>query len=260
MNAFTITSSKRLSLFEKTINSFVDKCQDLDQIKVILHYDDCSSAEDRQRMSRIMAEKFKGKTILNRYFYPDSFVGAKRHMEIMKLWKMDLENLGITYAFHTEDDFLYIQPFSITEGIELLQKMETVAYVGYSQPIRTLPADFGQTNIIEGNFWKWIYDKNKKHCENLFMDFEAMKIYHDTYGDLSYWCYFINWPYFSFRPGIHEVNKLKTLNTFVDNGGSFEFEFSLRFAEKYCSYCHIRNIAIHIGSGNSSYNLNESLR
>ncbi len=48
--SFTITSCRRLDLFEKTVNSFLNCCSDLDRIDRWVCIDDGSPSEDRQRM------------------------------------------------------------------------------------------------------------------------------------------------------------------------------------------------------------------
>ena len=48
---FTITSRKRFDLFERTVNSFLNCCTDLDKIDRWLCVDDNSSEEDRQKGS-----------------------------------------------------------------------------------------------------------------------------------------------------------------------------------------------------------------
>ena len=50
MIALTITTCKRINLFEKTISSFVKECEDYKLIDIIIHYDDSSSLNDRNRM------------------------------------------------------------------------------------------------------------------------------------------------------------------------------------------------------------------
>jgi len=74
------------------------------------------------------------------------------------------------------------------------------------------------------------------------------------------WVKVINWPYFGFRPAIHDIKKLKTIDNFNGNMDSFELEFALRFAKKYKSFLHLERICYHIGIHNSSYNLNNSER
>lgn len=254
MNALTITSCKRLEHFKKTITSFHKHCTDLHTIELINWYDDNSSESDRLEMLKILLECFGNKKIISTFFTNESFNTRKRHKEVMNVWKNDLSRLSVDYAFHTEDDFEYINDFSINEGIELLKKNNDVALVGFSQEKRELPSEMGTLNI-QGNFWEWYYDKNRPLCDGLFLDTVIMK----KSLDPTYWCKYINWPYFGFRPGLHDIKKLEKLDMFYDVDGSFELEFAVRFAKLYKSFCHVNEICKHIGDI-SAYDLNVSSR
>lgn len=256
INALTITSCKRLKHFEKTISSFHKHCKDLDIIDLILWYDDSSSIIDRTEMMKILLSYFNGKKIISTFFFPNSFNSGKRHKEIMNIWKFDLSRLLLDYVFHTEDDFEYIKDFYIGEAIELLKSNDDVAAVGFSQEKRDIPPELGKINI-KGNFWEWFYLKDRPICDGLFFDTVIMK----KHPDPTYWCKYINWPYFGFRPGIHDVKKLEKLNGFsdVEIKGSFELEFAVRFSELYKSFFHVDEICKHIGDI-SAYDLNKSSR
>ena len=50
---FTITTCKRFDLFEKTINSFLNCCLDIDLIDEFIGVDDNSSKQDRKQMKKL---------------------------------------------------------------------------------------------------------------------------------------------------------------------------------------------------------------
>ena len=54
MIGLTITTCKRIDLFEKTILTFVSECEDCNSIDVIIHYDDSSSLDDRNKMFTLL--------------------------------------------------------------------------------------------------------------------------------------------------------------------------------------------------------------
>jgi hypothetical protein len=147
-----------------------------------------------------------------------------------------------------------VSEFFIGEAIQLLNDKEDVALVGFSQEKREIPKEVGEINI-QGNFWEWFYLKDRPLCDGLFFDEVIMK----KNPDLSYWCKYINWPYFGFRPGLHDVKKLEKLEKFGEVDGSFELEFAVRFAKLYKSFCHVNEICKHIGDI-SAYDLNVSSR
>ncbi len=254
MNAITITTCKRLNMFKQMLASLRQNLLDPDFIDIIIHYDDCSSNADRQEMYNLLETTFPNKFIFTRTFERDSFNTLKRHMEIMKEWKSDLCKMNLDYVFHTEDDFLYLKNFSLSEASCLLKDDKNVAYVGFSQELREFPDEYKNIKQI-GNFWEWVYDENKPVLTNLFLD----KVVINKSKIPGFWCYYINWPYFSFRPGIHDVKKLSNISTFREETISFELEFSIRYAKLYKSFFHIDEICTHIGD-ESAYTLNQSNR
>lgn len=254
MNALTITTCKRLNLFKITIQSFAEKCLDLNVFDMIIHYDDDSSAEDRLEMIKIFTELFPDKFIAHRYFDSNTLTGKKRHMKIMNIWKKDVETHNIDYVFHLEDDFDFIKKFSVQPAISLLGDSPDVEYVGYSQPIRDFPSEYSVE--VKGSFWQWFYDKDKPLCSKLFLD----KVEMSNHKHPDFWCYYINWPYFSTRPGVHDVSKLKKLEPFRDSDISFELEFAIRYSKLFKSFSHVDRICNHIGVGESAYSLNNANR
>ena len=73
MIGLTITTCKRIDLFEKTIISFVEKCEDCGLIDIIIHYDDSSSLEDRDKMFSLLNRLFPKTLIVSKRFNINSF-------------------------------------------------------------------------------------------------------------------------------------------------------------------------------------------
>ena len=80
----------------------------------------------------------------------------------------------------------------------------------------------------------------------------------------DFWMTYINWPSFSLRPGVHNVNRLLSIGEFSTSYDTenmrTELEFALRWSEKFKSLCHKRFhiINLAIDSSNSSYTINNS--
>ncbi len=254
MICLTITTSKRLDLFMQTIESFVKYCDDIDLFDAIIHYDDSSSNEDREKMNLILNNLFYNKLICTRRFNKESFQTKRRHCEIMKIWKKDIESLNFDYVFHLEDDWLFIKNFNVHDGIEILKNREEIALIGYSWQKKKFPFDIFIPEIING-YWEWFYSNKYKVNEVLWLDEVEIQ-----YLPKGHWVKIFNSPYFGFRPAIHDIQKLKTLNTFDVNVDGFELEFSIRFSEKFKSFCHSDRIVYHIGNERSSYLINDSTR
>ena len=251
--ALTITSCKRPEEFVMTIESLSDRLKDIHLIDTIIHYDDSSDDDARVRMQQTLEQSFDGIQIIHRRFETDSFTTNKRHMSVMNHWIDDLVSLGVDYVLHTEEDWLYELDFNITEAIKLIEHDEKCAQVGFSQKIRQFPDDINVKTF--GNFWEWAYLPNRGITENLFLDTAIM----EEVNIPGYWCYFINWPHFSLRPGVYDVRRIDSVGRFEDLEISFELDFAKRYAEKFVTYEHNNQICRHIGDI-SSYNINESER
>jgi hypothetical protein len=254
MISLTITTCKRYSLFKKTIESFKHYCLDSDLINEIFHYDDSSSIEDRVLMYSNLRSLFPNTIIHSIPFDSTNFSNGRRHMEIMKIWKSNNEKYKLDYVFHLEDDWLFTEFFNLTDSINLLKDNDDIAMVGFSWEKKEFPSELFTPKEI-GDFWEWYYSDKHEINESLFLDSVEMKYLPD-----GFWVNYINWPYFGFRPAVHDVKKLSKLETFNDNLDSFELEFAIRFSKMYKSFLHNKRICYHIGDEISSYNLNNSLR
>lgn len=254
--AISITTSRRIDLFKITIDSIARHCKDKHKIKKFLHFDDSSSLEDRIVMKSIIKKNFPGIKIYDFQFQPESINSRKRHIEIMKIWKEKISDL-CDFVFHTEDDWKFTHDFYVSDIVSFIKNKPEVAYVGLSQEIREFPA--GINPVIEDRFWMWYFDKNKPLLDNLFLDKRIM----EKSGDPDFWCYYINWPYFGFRPGIWDTKKLSEFE-WTENGDSDSISEELWFAknlsEKFVSYCLNESICDHTGDTNSAYDLNQSER
>lgn len=248
----SITTCKRFELFCRTIISFAHNCKEADQFDYIYHYDDSSTDEDKSIMEQLITRLFPNSTYIKTYITPNDIASKKRHMEIMKMWKGDISSFD--YVFHLEDDWMFDKGFSIKEAVELMESEEDVAYVGFSWEKKEFPNDVFKPKTI-GDFWEWYYSDKYGLCEPLFLDKVEMKHLPD-----GHWVKYINWPYFSFRPGLHSIKKINNLKTFNDKMDSFELEFSIRFAKFYKSFFYTQSVCKHIGEGKSSYELNNSNR
>ena len=106
--SLTITTCKRLNLFIKTINSFLNCCSDLHLIQSWYCIDDNSSDHDREKM-RILYPFFN--------FYNKNLT-EKGHAKSMNI----IKNLVSTpYILHLEDDWEFFIKYSlITDLLEIL--------------------------------------------------------------------------------------------------------------------------------------------
>ena len=258
--SLSITSCKRLDLLRRVLRSFNLFCTDLDIIDDIIFFDDSSNSEEKNEMELIINDLFPNQNKIITHFYEDSFEDGYRHSRILNVWMDKFIENKIDYCFHLEDDWLFVNFFSIKECVDLLENNNEYAYVGLSQSWKKFPENLKPKEI--GNYWEWIYLKDRQINENLFLDeVAAVHSLLDNSIPISIWITYINWPNFSLRPGLIDVKKTTEIGKFSIADG-FELEFAIRWSEKWKSLCsknfNVVNLATNPNM--SSYKLNESKR
>ncbi len=240
---FTITTCKRYDLFHKTINSFINCCNDYLKINKWLCVDDNSSDEDRKRMITMYPFfEFIFKT-------PEQ----KGHVESMNIIFDKISEYK--YQLHMEDDWLFFEKRNyIDESTTILEN-----YPQYGQCLFNVNyAQKARCRDIAGGIVK--YHNNIRYLE------------HEYYSDKKEYNAFISrnigkstqayWPHYSLRPSLLRVSTLKEIGNYKNETGHFEMDYAKRysslgyksaFLDTICSY--------HIGKctwekGDNSYSLN----
>lgn len=274
---FTMTCSKRLHLFKRSVPAFIEKCKDLHLITKVIIFDDSSSEEDRYEMERLIERSFPSINI--DFIYFDIILTNYRHAYIMTHW---FDALKTNFVFHLEDDFLMIDDFSLKDSIDLIKNDWNVYHVGFYQSLREFPeeylaeykaTDFGKDkNIIypkNNNYWIWPFIETKPMGEGMFHDTVRSKEGSEEYN-VNYWEYFINYPPFGFQPGVTDVTKIKLIGNFDltarynESVMNIEASYGLRLYKKFYGIYSNKRKAIHLGNEfyntKSAYDLNESSR
>nr|QBK85315.1 MAG: glycosyltransferase family 25 LPS biosynthesis protein [Iridovirus LCIVAC01] len=225
---FTITTCKRYDLFEKTINSFINCCEDLHMIDSWLCIDDNSSQEDRLKMQKkypFFRFYFKGKEL-------------KGHAQSMNIiWKQ----VKTPYLFHIEDDWQFFKkrPY-ISHCLSVLGESETYGQCLINKNYAETGDDF---DIIGGEFKRtpsgigyFIHD----HYPN-----EKMHEFIQKHGIGKNCAY---WPHFSFRPSLLKMNALKIVGKFNPQASHFEMEYAHRWVKNGFGSTFLEGInSLHIG-------------
>ena len=201
------------------------------------------------------------KKIIIEHFYANSFPDTYRHSRILNRWREILVETNTDYCFHLEDDYLFVDFFDIEDGIRVLNFNDDCAYVSYFQSYKKFPKEYKPKTFYINNicFWEWIYNPELPLNVNLFND-ESAAI-QSLNGD-DFWMMYINWPHFSLRPGIHNVEKLLSIGEFSTNydinNMRTELEFAIRWSKKWKTYCHEKFMVINLAwdESQSSYTLN----
>lgn len=209
---FTITTCKRLQLFKKTMNSFINCCIDIDKIDRWICVDDQSSEEDKSEMKRLYPFfQFYWKT-------PDK----KGHSESMNIIHGMVQT---PFLFHMEDDWSFYEkrPY-ISLCTDVLLSDSSIGQC-------LINKNYGETNVdwdvsgghkkiaIDGSRY-WVHEYVQSHGER-----QSFNKRHHGKKNSSYW------PHFSFRPSLLKTSIFKKIGLFNDGAAHFEQEYGYRYVE-----------------------------
>jgi len=257
----TTTACKRINLLKAAIQSFGIFCQDKNIIDEIHYYDDSSQPHERSTAIEYYHKHIPSANLIFRFFEKETFPDNYRHARVLNFWRNGIESSNADYVFHLEDDHQFYNMFNIGEAIDIMEQHPEYAYMGYCQSWKNFPVDMMPKQII-GNFWETIYLDNMPINDLLFLD-DVMAMH----TGLDWWMYYINWPYFSLRPGVHHVKKLLSVGdfstTYDREKTSVELEFAIRWKDMgYKSMMCKHFTSLHTGQNPelSAYKINNSAR
>jgi len=246
---FSITTCKRYDLFEKTMNSFINSCLDLNLIDHWLCVDDNSSQEDRAKMKKLYP--------FFEFVLKDS--DKKGHSVSMNIIHAKNMEYKCQYNLHMEDDFHFIQKRNyISESLKIMQENKMIGQVLFNKNYaevelykRSIHGGFlNKTNDGVRYFIHEYYDKDT-------VEYTKFIERHKGYGTCGYW------PHFSFRPSLLRVSMLQDVGIFY-NTNHFEMQYAYEYISKnYVSAFLDTFSCIHIGKKtwetnvSNSYSLNE---
>ena len=210
---FTITTCKRFDLFEKTINSFLNCCTDLDRIDEWLCVDDNSSEEDRMKMQA----KYPFFT-----FYLKS-LSEKGHPQSMNIIR---DTVTTPFIFHMEDDWKYFhQTNFLTQCMDALLANDKIGQClinkNYAETIDD-KTSVGGALAKTKNGTRFIIHEHT-HDEASKQEFNK------KYGNQRNCAY---WPHFSFRPSLLKRDVLTLLGPYNEKISHFEMDYSHKYTKK----------------------------
>jgi GR25 family glycosyltransferase involved in LPS biosynthesis len=251
----TMTTCKRLDLFRKTINSFINNCKDIEMIDKWLIIDDNSSPDDREVMKyEYPFVQFVFKNIEN-----------KGHSISMNMIR-DL-TIGYEYVLHLEDDWLFIEnTYYIKPALDILE----------SNNFNVLNNNFNPNDIKDKKIVQVLFNKNYSETLSHIVwggflmetksNSQTKFLLHEHYpdnsnnklGNLANCAY---WPHYSFRPSIFVRDIFDKLGPY-DSEGFFERKYADKFYSNNYQSCFFDKLTcIHIGKltnseGTNAYDLN----
>lgn len=252
----TTTSCKRLNLLKKTINSFIECCEDLHMIKEWIVIDDNSDENDRNEMKELYP--------FIKFIYKN--VNEKGHIKSMNILKSIVKT---KYIFNLEDDweFLYKDKY-LTKCTEIINiKPE------YGQCL--INKNYGEggscfetiggilKSYVKEDFIQHFYFEHE-HIENDKVQFEFQKYVKIREKDGFKTQYY--WPHFSLRVGLTKMSILNELGDF-EQVPHFELNYAIKYNSKnykttfldgiYCSHIGRRTYERFDKDKPNAYELNK---
>ena len=250
----TMTTCKRLDLFRKTINSFINNCKDIDLIDKWLIIDDNSSIDDKE----IMKYEYP---FIQFIFKDKENKGHASSMNLIRDLSVDYE-----YVLHLEDDWLFIEnTYYIKPAIDILESDDfkvlcpdlNINYIKDKKIVQVLfNKNYSETldNVVWGGFLM----ETKTNMQTKFLLHEHYPDNNPKFTNLANCAY---WPHYSFRPSIFKRYIYDNLGPY-NNEGFFERSYADKFySNNYLSCFYDKITCIHIGKltnsdGINAYDLN----
>lgn len=207
----TVTTCQRLDLFERTVNSFLNCCQDLERIHRFVCVDDNSSPADRQRMQQRYP-------FFDFIFKEEQDKGHARSMNLLR------EEVLTPYWLHLEDDWEFLVSTDyVGRSIDILQAEPGVAQVVFN---RNNAETLSERGLVGG--WQKKHPltgrRHVLHVQVLPEQREAFFAQHPPGTASNAW-----WPHFSLRPSLMDARQVLNLGPFSEGDVRFEQEFAERF-------------------------------
>jgi hypothetical protein len=242
----TITTCKRVDLFKRTINSFINCCSDILLIDEYLCVDDNSSKEDIIQMTELYP--FFRWIIKN----PEQ----KGHMQSMNII---VDEVKTDYMLHVEDDWLFCEKYAyIAPALEILdeQNIKSIKEIPISRNITT--KKIGQVvfnknytelqeNEVQGGFLcttnknnieYLIHEHYDPNTENKLYEMEVKKYQRSA----------MYWPHFSLQPSLIKTRIFKDIGNFSSDAGFFERNFANKYYANGYITCFFNKVCCrHIG-------------
>lgn len=227
---FTVTTCKRLDLFERTMNSFLNCCTDLHRIARFVCVDDNSSPEDRERMQTLYP-------FFEFIFKTDAEKGHARSMNLLR------EKVATAYWLHMEDDWEFlVEADYIGRATEVLDAEPELAQVVFN---RNYAETLANRSLVGGVVKRHpISGKRYVLHEHVPPEGHAAFFQKHPPGVLSnMW-----WPHFSLQPSLMRADRILSLGPFKEEGSHFEQDFARRFmAEGFRTAFFDMTVCQHIG-------------
>ncbi len=226
----TVTTCRRLAVFEKTVNLFLRCCIDTNRVGRWVCVDNGSSEADLKRIQDLYP------------FFEVVRVDPERGSHVDSL-NLILELVDSPYWLHLEDDWQFFSPERMIErAIAVLEDEPSVAQVAFN------------VNYAETLEERTIVGGELRHTKagqryRLHRYLPPGREWDDYFNDLdpgartnTYW------PHFTLRPSLVRVAALRPVGTFDPDSGFFELDFARRYAQLGLTTAFFDEVVcLHIG-------------
>lgn len=209
----TITTCRRRDLFDRSMDSFLHNCTDIDAIDRWICIDDGSSDEDRAKMAeRYPFFEFIWKDNTNK--------GHARSMEMLRA------EVSSPYWIHLEDDWEFFAPDNyVSRAIAILEDDPFIGQVLFNRNY----AELASERDIPGGELRTTSRGKQPYRVHIHAEpgTEAFEIFNRDIGKnrpTNSW-----WPNFSFRPSMLRTSAINEIGAFSTEPIHFELEFAKRF-------------------------------
>lgn len=192
---FTMTTSKRPALFERTMDSLKANCRDLFLIKKAIIVDDASSEADLYFMAKKVHATFRPEFEIHTSDEPEG------HSLRMQTWFKELEG---DFVFHCEDDWEFTVPgCPVLAALDVLANDPSIGQVALS---RDIPSKTPKQTPTGTNYWIWEYDGSLNYVDGIP------------------W----SWPCYTTNPSIFRVSAIRKVGP-TENIPGAEHSYGLRW-------------------------------
>lgn len=207
----TVTSCRRLELFERTVNSFVNCCRDIDAIDRFVCIDDNSSAADRARMQELYP--------FFEFVFKDADAGGQA-----RSLNMLLDTVATPFWLHLDDDWHFLVTTDyVSRALSILDREPGVAQVMFNRNYAETPGD---RTLVGGILRRHPETGLRYLIHEHVPDAEAFEQYLRRFppGALS------NAPrlHFAIRPSLMRTDAIRRPGRFNESSAAFEHEFADR--------------------------------
>lgn len=253
---FTITTCKRIDLFEKTINSVLNCCTDLHLIDEWVCVDDNSSEQDREQMRK----KYPFFT----FVLKDET--NKGHARSMNIIRNHVLKSGAQYSLHMEDDWKFFEKRDyITQALNVLSSDNRIGQCLFNKNYAETEADValcgGDFHTTPNGFRYYIHEMVETDEQRTAWEKKHLSIPR-RYVHCNYWAHY------SLRPSVLKTEVYEKVGEFNEQAGHFEMEYAYRYfkTHNYVSAFFEGIYCLHIGrltsqrfdeTKQNAYNLND---